>query len=401
MQIADRISRLGTETSFVVLARARELEAQGKDIIHLEIGEPDFDTAPNIIEAAKKALDEGYTHYGPAAGLMPFRKTIAEVEGARRGLEFKPDMVVVTPGAKPIMYYAIMAIINPGDEVLYPNPGFPIYESAIELAGGVPVPLPLTEDRGFVFSIDDVRKKITPRTRMIIINSPQNPTGGILTPEDLKQLAELAVKHDIWVLADEIYGRITYDGFKNYTIASYPGMMDRTIILDGFSKTYAMTGWRLGYGIMPKSLAEVVAKLQTNVASCTASFIQVAGIEALAGPQKWVDDVVEEFHRRRDLIVEGMNSLPGFKCHKPLGAFYVFPNVRGTGIDSKTLASRILNEAGVACLSGHTFGKYGEGYVRFSYANSMENIEKGIERIRKFLEGIGVANSVEAEAVAA
>src|SRR5665213_771953 len=388
MQIADRIHRLGTETSFVVLARARELEAQGKDIIHLEIGEPDFDTAPNIIEAAKKALDAGYTHYGPAAGLMPFRKTIAEVEGARRGLEFKPEMVVVTPGAKPIMYYAIMAIINPGDEVLYPNPGFPIYESAIELAGGTPVPLPLVEATGFTFSIDDLKKRITPKTKMLIINSPQNPTGGILTQEDLKQIAELAVKHDLWVLADEIYCRVVYDGFKNYTIASYPGMMERTIILDGFSKTYAMTGWRLGYGIMPKELAEVVAKLQTNVASCTASFIQIAGIEALTGPQQWVDDVVEEFRRRRDLIVDGMNSIPGFKCHKPLGAFYVFPNTTGTGMDSKTLASRILNEAGVACLSGHTFGKYGEGYVRFSYANSMQNIEKGVERIRKWIQAV-------------
>jgi aspartate aminotransferase len=385
MQIADRINRLGTETSFVVLARARELEAQGKDIVHLEIGEPDFDTAPNIIEAAKKALDAGYTHYGPAAGLPQFRKTIAEVEGARRGLEFSPDMVVVTPGAKPIMYYAIMAIINPGDEVIYPNPGFPIYESAIELAGGTPIALPLLESKGFSFDIEDLRSRITPKTRMIVINSPQNPTGGILTQDDLRQIAELAVKHNLWVLADEIYGRITYDGFQNYTIASYPGMMERTIILDGFSKTYAMTGWRLGFGIMPAELAAVVAKLQTNVASCTASFIQVAGIEALTGPQDWVDNVVAEFRRRRDFIVDGMNSLPGFKCHKPLGAFYVFPNTQGTGIDSKTLAAKILNEAGVACLSGHTFGKYGEGYVRFSYANSIENIEKGIDRIRKLL----------------
>ncbi len=385
MQIAQRIDRLGTETSFVVLARARELEAQGKDIVHLEIGEPDFDTAPNIVDAAKRALDAGYTHYGPAAGLPQFRKTIAEVEGARRGLEFKPDMVVVTPGAKPIMYYAIMATINPGDEVIYPNPGFPIYESAIELAGGTAVPLPLLESKGFSFNIEDLKALITKKTRMIVINSPQNPTGGILSQEDLREIAELAVKHDLWVLTDEIYGRVTYDGFKNYTIASYPGMMDRTIILDGFSKTYAMTGWRLGYGIMPRLLAEVVAKLQTNVASCTASFVQMAGIEALTGPQQWVDDVVEEFRRRRDLIVDGMNSIPGFKCHKPLGAFYVFPNTTGTGMDSRTLANKILNEGGVACLSGSTFGKYGEGYVRFSYANSMQNIEKGIERIRKLL----------------
>jgi aspartate aminotransferase len=386
MQIADRINRLGTETSFVVLARARALEAQGKDIVHLEIGEPDFDTAPNIIEAAKKALDAGYTHYGPAPGLPEFRKTIAEVEGARRGLEFSPDQVVVTPGAKPIMYYAIMAILNPGDEAIYPNPGFPIYESAIELAGGVAIPLPITEASGFKFSISDLRERITPKTRMLILNSPQNPTGGILTQDDLREIAKLAVQYDLWVLADEIYARVVYDGFQNYTIASQPGMADRTIILDGFSKTYAMTGWRLGYGIMPVGLAEVVAKLQTNVASCTASFIQIAGIEALTGPQQWVDNVVEEFRRRRDLIVDGMNSIPGFKCHKPLGAFYVFPNITQTGMDSRTLANRILNEAGVACLSGATFGKYGEGYLRFSYANSMENIEKGIERIRKLMD---------------
>ncbi len=385
MQIADRINRLGTETSFVVLARARQLEAEGRDIVHLEIGEPDFDTAPNIVEAAKKALDAGYTHYGPSAGLPEFRKTIAKVEGDRRGLEFTFDQVVVTPGAKPIMYYAIMGTINPGDEVIYPNPGFPIYESAIELAGGTPIPLPITQEMDFKFNIEDVKSKITPKTRMLILNSPQNPTGGILTKNDLKAIAELAVKHDFWVLADEIYGRITYDGFKNYTIASYPGMADRTIILDGFSKTYAMTGWRLGYGIMPVGLAEVVAKLQTNVASCTASFIQIAGIEALRGPQAWVDNVVEEFRKRRDLIVDGMNSLPGFSCHKPLGAFYVFPNITATGMDSRTIANRILNEAGVACLSGATFGKYGEGHIRFSYANSMENIEKGIERIRTFL----------------
>lgn len=386
--IAQRIDRLGTETSFVVLARARELEAQGKDIIHLEIGEPDFDTAPNIVQAAKDALDGGYTHYGPAPGLPEFRKTIAEIEGERRGLDFKPEEVVVTPGAKPIMFYAIMATVDPGDEVIYPNPGFPIYESAIEIAGGTPVPLALKEEKGFSFDIEDLRKLITPKTKMIIINSPQNPTGGILTKDDLKAIAEVAVEHDVWVLADEIYGRIVYDGFQNYTIASYPGMRERTIILDGFSKTYAMTGWRLGFGIMPAELAAIVAKLQTNVASCTASFIQIAGIEALRGPQQWVDNVVEEFKARRDLIVDGMNSIPGFHCHKPLGAFYVFPNITKTGVDSRTLAKRILEEAGVACLSGTSFGKYGEGYVRFSYANSRENIEKGIERIQQFMKSL-------------
>lgn len=386
MQIADRIGKLGTETSFVVLARARELEAQGKDIIHLEIGEPDFDTAPNIVEAAKTALDNGYTHYGPAPGLPEFRKTIAEIEGARRGLQFEPEEVVVTPGAKPIMFYVIMGVINPGDEVIYPNPGFPIYESVIELAGGTAVPLVLQEEKGFRFDLEDLRKLVTPKTKMIIINSPQNPTGGILTKEDLAGIAKIAVENDILVLADEIYGRVVYDGFVNHTIASQPGMRERTIILDGFSKTYAMTGWRLGFGIMPKELAAVVAKLQTNVASCTASFIQVAGIEALRGPQAWVDNVVEEFKKRRDLIVDGMNSIPGFKCHKPLGAFYVFPNITATGMDSRTLANKIMNDAGVACLSGTSFGKYGEGYLRFSYANSAENIEKAIERINKLMK---------------
>ena len=386
MNIANRIDKLGTETSFVVLAKARELEAQGKDIIHLEIGEPDFATAPNIIQAGKDALDRGFTHYGPAPGLPEFRRTIAKIEGDRRGLEFDPEQVVVTPGAKPIMYYAIMAVVDPGDEVIYPNPGFPIYESAIELAGGTPVPLVLHEEKGFSFDIEDLRKLVTPKTRMIIINSPQNPTGGILTEADLEAIAKIADEHDIWVLSDEIYGRVVYDGFKNGTIARYPGMADKTIILDGFSKTYAMTGWRLGYGIMPKELAAIVAKLQTNVASCTASFIQIAGIEALTGPQKWVDDVVDEFRKRRDLIIEGLNSLPGFSCHKPLGAFYVFPNITKTGMDSRTIANKILYDANVACLSGTSFGAYGEGYIRFSYANSTENIEKGIERIRAMLK---------------
>ncbi|MDP4220981.1 MAG: pyridoxal phosphate-dependent aminotransferase [Bacteroidota bacterium] len=385
MHIANRISRLGTETSFVVLAKARELEAQGRDIIHLEIGEPDFDTAPNIIAAAKKALDDGYTHYGPAPGLPEFRKVIAEIEGNRRNMKFDASEVVVCPGAKPVMFYAIMASVDPGDEVIYPNPGFPIYESCIELAGGVPVPLVLKEEKEFRFDIEDLKKLVTPKTRMIIINSPQNPTGGILTMEDLKAIADIAVKNNIIVLSDEIYGRVVYDGFVNHTIAALPGMRERTIILDGFSKTYAMTGWRLGFGIMPAEFAAVCSKLQTNVPSCATSFVQVAGIEALSGPQDWVDKVVAEFKRRRDLIVDALNSMPGFKCHKPLGAFYVFPNITGTGMDSRTLADKILYEANVACLSGTSFGKYGEGYLRFSYANSMENIEKAMERIRKIL----------------
>jgi len=385
MHIANRISRLGTETSFVVLAKARELEAQGRDIIHLEIGEPDFDTAPNVIAAAKKALDDGYTHYGPAPGLPEFRKVIAEIEGNRRNMKFDWNEVVVCPGAKPVMFYAIMASVDPGDEVIYPNPGFPIYESCIELAGGVPIPLILKEEKGFRFDIEDLKKLVTPKTRMIIINSPQNPTGGILTMEDLQGIADIAVKNNIIVLSDEIYGRVVYDGFVNHTIAALPGMRERTIILDGFSKTYAMTGWRLGYGIMPAEFAAVCSKLQTNVPSCATSFVQIAGIEALSGPQDWVDNVVAEFKRRRNLIVDALNTMPGFKCHKPLGAFYVFPNITETGMDSRKLADKILYEANVACLSGTSFGKYGEGYLRFSYANSMENIEKAMERIRKVL----------------
>jgi aspartate/methionine/tyrosine aminotransferase len=383
MHIAKRINKLGTETSFVVLAKAKELEAQGKDIIHLEIGEPDFDTAPNIIAAAKKALDNGWTHYGPAPGLPEFRKTIAEVEGKRRGMEFQANEVVVCPGAKPVMFYAIMAAVDPGDEVIYPNPGFPIYESCIDLAGGIPVPLVLKEEKDFRFDIEDLKRLVTPKTRMIIINSPQNPTGGILTLDDLKAIADIAVKNDIIVLSDEIYGRVVYDGFVNHTIAALPGMRERTIILDGFSKTYAMTGWRLGFGIMPADFAAICAKLQTNVPSCATSFVQIAGMEALTGPQDWVDNVVAEFKRRRDFIVDALNDIPGFSCHKPLGAFYVFPNITKTGLDSRTIADKILYEGNVACLSGTSFGKYGEGYIRFSYANSIENIEKAMGRIKK------------------
>ena len=383
MHIAKRINKLGTETSFVVLAKAKELEAQGKDIIHLEIGEPDFDTAPNIIAAAKNALDSGWTHYGPAPGLPEFRKVIAEQEGKRRGMQFDASEVVVCPGAKPIMFYAIMASVDPGDEVIYPNPGFPIYESCIDLAGGIPIPLVLKEEKQFRFDLEDLRQLVTPKTRMIIINSPQNPTGGILTEEDLKGIAEIAIKNDIIVLADEIYGRIVYDGFVNHTIAALPGMRERTIILDGFSKTYAMTGWRLGFGIMPAEFAAICAKLQTNVPSCATSFVQMAGIEALSGPQEWVDNVVKEFKRRRDFIVDALNDIPGFHCHKPLGAFYVFPNITATGLDSRAIADKILYEGNVACLSGTSFGAFGEGYIRFSYANSIQNIEKAMVRIKQ------------------
>lgn len=374
MHVADRMKTLGTETAFLVLAKARALEAKGKNIVHLEIGEPDFDTPANIKEAAKRGLDNGYTHYGPASGLPELRKAIAEYSTKLLGQRFSSEQVVVTPGAKPIMFFTMLASINPGEEVIYPNPGFPIYESVINLSGGKPVPLVLHEEKGFRFDVEDLEKLITSRTRMLIINTPQNPTGGILTKDDLRRIAELAVRHDFMVLSDEIYNRILYDGFQHTSISTFPGMAERTIILDGFSKTYAMTGWRMGWGIFPEPLVPAISQLQINCTSCTSSFSQVAGIEALTGPQGEVEKMVTEFKRRRDVIVDGLNSIPGFRCHKPLGAFYVFPNIKGTGKKSQELAEYLLNEAGVACLSGTAFGTSGEGYLRFSYANSVEKI---------------------------
>ncbi len=385
VHIAQRMRRLGTETAFEVLAKARALEAQGKHIIHLEIGEPDFDTPDNIRRAAKKAIDDGFTHYGPAAGLPQARAAIARYISQTRAIEVTPDQVVITPGAKPIMYFVITACVDEGDEVIYPNPGFPIYESAIEFVGGKAVPLELKEEKDFRFDIEDLKKLITPKTRMLIINTPQNPTGGILEESDIRKIADLARQHNLIVLSDEIYGRIMYDGYKHFSIASLPGMQERTIILDGYSKTYAMTGWRLGYGIMPEELAKLVSKLQVNCTSCTTSFSQMAGIEALTGPQDDVDKMVKEFLRRRDFMVKGLNSIPGISCRTPHGAFYVFPNITGTGMSSKEMADFLLNEAGVACLSGTAFGKFGEGFLRFSYANSIPNIEQALERIAKTL----------------
>ncbi len=382
MHIAQRIGRLGTETAFEVLVKARKLEAQGRDIVHLEIGEPDFDTPENIVAAAKQALDQGFTHYGPSAGLPQARESIARyVEGTRPGVKCTADEVVVTPGAKPIMFYAMMATIDEGDEVIYPNPGFPIYESVIEFLGAKAVPLPLQEEKEFRFDLADLEARITKKTRMVIINTPQNPTGGILTREDIEGIAEMATRHNLIVFSDEIYSRITYDGFQHTSILEFPGMKERTIMLDGFSKTYAMTGWRLGYGIMPASIAAIVAKLQTNCTSCTSSFTQMAGVEALDGSQLMAEQFVEEFRRRRDVIVDGLNQIPGFRCHRPQGAFYVFPNIEGTGYSSQTMADYLLNDAGVACLSGTAFGQFGEGFIRFSYANSVENIQKALDRI--------------------
>jgi len=374
------MSRLGTETAFKVLLKARALEAQGREIIHLEIGEPDFDTPSNIVEAAIKALREGQTHYTPSAGIPQLREAIAEEISNTRGIEVHPDQVVVTPGAKPIMFFTILALCEEGDEVIYPNPGFPIYESMINFTGATPVPIPLLMEKDFRFDIEEFRSLVSPRTKMIILNSPHNPTGGVLTKEDLEAIAEVAIENDAIVLSDEIYNRILYEG-EFTSIAQFPGMQEQTIILDGFSKTYAMTGWRLGYGVMPQWLAEQVATLMVNSNSCTAAFTQWAGIEALRGPQDEPRKMVEAFRQRRDIIVEGLNRIPGFRCLKPKGAFYVFPNIEGTGMSSQEMEDFLLNEAGVACLAGTSFGKYGEGFIRLSYANSVENIKKALERI--------------------
>ncbi|MBS7607759.1 MAG: pyridoxal phosphate-dependent aminotransferase [Candidatus Bathyarchaeia archaeon] len=383
---ADRMAVLGTETAFEVLARAKALERQGKNIIHLEIGEPDFDTPQNIKEAAVKALYSGYTHYVPAAGIPELREAIAEYISKTRNIPVDPEEVVVTPGAKPIMFFAILACVNPGEEVLYPNPGFPIYESMINFVGAKPVPIPLKEENDFRLDHEYVKKKITKRTKMIILNSPENPTGGVLTREDLKVIADcIANRDDVIVLSDEIYSRIIYEG-THESIASLPGMKEKTIILDGFSKTYAMTGWRLGYGVMRKDLAEKITQLMVNSNSCTCAFVQMAGIEALKGPQDSVDRMVTEFRKRREVIVEGLNRIKGITCKKPKGAFYVFPNITGTGMRSKELSDFLLNEAGVAVLPGTSFGKYGEGYLRISFANSIENIKEALKRIEKALE---------------
>lgn len=389
MRLAERMSRLGTETAFEVLARAKALEAQGREIIHLEIGEPDFDTPAHIKAAAVRALEEGWTHYTPAAGIPALREAIADYIRRTRGIPVGPEHVVVVPGGKPIMFFAILALVEEGDEVIYPNPGFPIYESMIRFVGARPVPLRLRMENEFRVDVEELARLITPRTRMLILNSPANPTGGVLTREDLEAIAELCLKHDLVVLSDEIYSRILYEG-EHISIASFPGMLERTIILDGFSKTYAMTGWRLGYGVMPEPLAEAVTRLMINSNSCTAAFTQIAGIAALTSPQDEVDRMVAAFRERREVMVEGLNRLPGFRCLKPKGAFYAFPNIEGTGISSRELAHYLLEEAGVAVLSGTAFGEYGEGFLRLSFANSIENIQKALERIEKALQRLPI-----------
>ncbi len=384
MNVADRMSRLGTESAFEVLARARALERQGKEIVHLEIGEPDFDTPAHIREAAKGALDNGATHYGPAAGLPELREAIAKDVASSRNIDVAPESIVVTPGAKPIMYFVITALVNPGDEVIYPNPGFPIYESVINFVGGVPVPIPLREDSGFGFDLDLFEKKASAKTKLIIINSPQNPTGGVLEVDQLGRIAEIARRYRIPVLADEIYKSFLYDG-EFASITRFPGLEGLVIILDGFSKAYAMTGWRLGYGVMPVALADHVTRLMVNSNSCTASFTQLAGIAALQGDQTPVATMVAEFKRRRDLVVAGLNRLPGVSCRSPRGAFYVFPNVKELGRPSSEIAETLLQGAGVATLGGTAFGEFGEGYLRLSYANSEANLNKALARMEPVL----------------
>ncbi|MBI4789512.1 MAG: pyridoxal phosphate-dependent aminotransferase [Chloroflexi bacterium] len=381
------MNRLGTETAFEVLVKAKALEAQGRSVVHLEVGEPDFATPQNIIEAGIRALKDGKTKYTASAGIPELRQAIADEVSATRGIPVSPDQVVVTPGGKPIMFFTILALVEAGDEVLYPNPGFPIYESMIAYCGGKPVPYILREENNFRFDPDEFRAKAGPKTKLIILNSPQNPTGGVLEQSDLQVVAEVADKYDITVLTDEIYRRVLYDG-TFASILSIPGVPERSVLLDGFSKTYSMTGWRLGYGVMPLELAAHITRLQTNANSCVAGFSQYAGVEALTGPQDAVDQMVAAFRGRRDVIVEGLNAIPGFKCLKPRGAFYVFPNTTGTGWASKKLADYLLNEAGVACLSGTAFGAAGEGYIRFSYANSLENIKLALARVREAVEKI-------------
>ena len=384
MKLAERMGRLGTETAFEVLARARLLEREGRDIIHLEIGEPDFDTPSNVVQAGIRALSSGHTHYGPSPGLMEVRERIAQEVSQTRGIPVTADNVVVTPGGKPIMFFTMLALVDRGDEVLYPNPGFPIYESMINFVGGVPVPMRLLPSRDFKVDVDEVAGQITPRTKLMIINSPNNPCGSLIEKPDLQALADLAREHGITVLSDEIYRRFLYEG-EHYSVASFQGMQDQTIILDGFSKTYAMTGWRIGYGVMPLELVEPMSRLSTNSVSCTASFTQIAVLEAMNGPQDEAYKIVAEFKRRRDIIVEGLNAIPGISCSMPKGAFYAFPRVEGTGMSSRQFADRLLQDYGVASLAGESFGEYGEGCVRFSFANSAENIERALERIGKMI----------------
>ena len=383
--LAASLDRLGTETAFEVLARAKALEASGRRVIHLEIGEPDFETPAHIVEAGMKALRDGHTHYCPAAGLPVLREACAEHLSRHRGLAIDPGRVLVAPGAKPFLFFGVLATCDPGDEVIYPNPGFPIYESVIRWAGATPVPLPIVEERGFAFSADDLAERLSPRTKLVILNSPANPTGGIVDRELNVEIARVLAGHDCWILSDEVYAEMLYDA-EHATVASHEGLLERTILLDGFSKTFAMTGWRLGYAALPAPLVEPITRLMINSVSCTAPAVQLAGVAALTGPRDEVDLMLAEFRRRRDAVVAGLNELPGVSCVVPRGAFYAFPNVSGTGLAAKELADRLLDEAGVAVLAGTAFGEHGEGYLRLSYANSLENIEQALASMRSLLE---------------
>ncbi len=386
MDFAERMDRLGTETAFEVLARAKELEAEGRDVIHLEIGEPDFDTPQHIIDAACEALNSGWTHYGPSAGDPELREVVADYMNQSRGTSYSTSNVVIVPGAKPIIYWAITALVDHGDEVIYPNPGFPIYESMINFCGGTPVPVPLREENEFRLDADELADLVSDRTKLIIINSPQNPTGGVLTTDDLEAIAEVAIENDIMVMSDEPYEKVLYEG-EHHSIAAVDGMAERTIILDCMSKSFAMTGWRLGYGIGPVELVDQIAKLQTNCTSCVTSFVQRAGIAALTGPMDESEAMVETFKKRRDVIVDGLNAIDGISCLRPRGAFYAFPNITETGYDCRELETMCLEQANVAVLAGTAFGKYGEGYIRLSYANSVEKIEAALARIDEMLNG--------------
>ncbi len=385
MRLASRMERIGTETAFEAAARARALEATGRDVIHLELGEPDFDTPRHVSEAAARALlDEGATHYTAATGIAPLREAIVADVRRWKGIDTSPDQVVVTPGAKPIMFYAMLALVDDGDEVIYPNPGFPIYESMARYVGGTPVAAPLREANEFRMDVDEVASLVTPRTRMLVFNSPHNPTGSILTDDDIRRLAALAVEHDLVVLADEIYGRLQYEG-SLLSIATLPGMAERTITLDGFSKTFAMTGWRMGYGVIPEWLVPSFSRLVINSVSCTNAFAQAGAIEALTGPQDEADAMRAEFTARRQLMVEGLNAIPGVSCVMPHGAFYTFPNISSFGRTSSEIADHLLYDAGVCGLSGTAFGEHGEGHLRFSYANSRENLTAALERVGESL----------------
>jgi aspartate/methionine/tyrosine aminotransferase len=388
-RIATRMSNLGTESAFAVSARARAMEADGRSIIHLQIGEPDFDTPAHVREAAKQALDEGATHYAPFPGIPELRRAIAADVGRRKGVAADPSQVFVTVGGKGVMLYAILGLVDPGDEVIVPDPGYPIYESLTRFVGATPVPLPITMANDFRVDVDELASLITPRTRVLFVNSPANPTGGVLTRGDLERIAALAIEHDLWVVTDEIYGRILYDGHEHVSLASLPGMAERTIILDGFSKTFAMTGWRLGYAVVPESLIPTYGQLVINTISCAPTFAQVGAVAALEGPQDDVEAMVVEFKARRDLVVAGLNDIPGIRCATPVGAFYAFPDVSGTGLTGAEMAERLLQEAGVCVLAGTAFGGVGVDHVRISYANSRENLTEALGRIGRFVEGLG------------